>query len=340
MDSGPTYDAILIVSFGGPEKPEDVIPFLENVLRGRRVPRDRLLEVAGHYQRFGGVSPINAQTRELIAGLEAELRAHGLNLPVWWGNRNWHPLLPDTLAQMAAAGVRRALAFVTSAWSSYSSCRQYLENIDNARGAVGAGAPAIDKLRPFSDHPGFREAMADRVRAALVGRRDDAAVLYTAHSIPLSMASGCRYESELREAAAGVSSLAGVEQWQLVYQSRSGAPDQPWLGPDIGEALRALAAAPNTRDVARDVVVVPLGFLSDHMEVLYDLDVEARALCGQLGLRMVRAGTVGTHPRFLSMIRERIEDAIARGGAEPCDLDCCRVGRGANWLPGDPTRAR
>jgi len=303
------YDAVLVVSFGGPEKQEDVIPFLENVLRGRNVPRERMLEVAEHYKRFGGASPINAQTRRLIHALEALLAGAGVQLPVYWGNRNWHPLLSDTVRRMRDDGVRRAVAFVTSAWSSYSSCRQYLENIEHARAQCGDDAPRIDKLRVFYNHPGFIEATADRVAEAFgqvpASRRDTAELIFTAHSIPLAMAEGCDYESQLREACRLVAERLARTDWRLVYQSRSGPASQPWLEPDI---CRDLADA--ARRGAGDVVVVPIGFLSDHMEVIYDLDYEARRVCEAHGLSMVRSETVGSHPRFVSMIHELIMERI------------------------------
>lgn len=328
----PAYDALLVVSFGGPEGPDDVIPFLENVLRGRNVPRERMLEVAEHYQHFGGVSPINAQNRALIAALEQELRSHGIDLPIYWGNRNWHLLLPDTLREMAAAGIRRALAFVTAAFSSYSGCRQYLDNIAAAQAEVGPSAPRIDKLRVFYNHPGFILPMAERVREALEQippeRRSAAELVYTAHSIPCSMAQTSDYEVQLHEAARLVSAELGRPDAPLVYQSRSGPPTQPWLEPDIGDYLRARHEAG-----CRDIVVVPIGFISDHMEVIYDLDTEALAICRELGLNMVRAGTVGTHPRFVQMIRELIEErtrqtpplALGDRGPYPntCAADCC-----------------
>ena len=315
------YDAILIVSFGGPERREDVIPFLENVLRGRDVPRARMLEVAEHYYHFDGVSPINQQCRELIGALGARV-----SLPIYWGNRNWHPHLADTVRQMAADGVRRALGIATSAYSSYSGCRQYIENIAAARGAVGPNAPAIDKLPPFWRHEGFVAANAERAAAALAlipeGRRSAARLLYTAHSIPLSMAANCRYEEQLVETARRVSERAGHEEWALVWQSRSGPPAQPWLEPDILEHLRALA-----RNGVRDVVVSPLGFLSDHMEVMYDLDYEAAALCRDLGLNFVRARTAGTHPAVIAMLAELIEERQSGADLRLCAADCCPAPR-------------
>lgn len=331
------YDALLILSFGGPEEPDDVIPFLENVLRGKNVPRDRMLEVAEHYYHFDGRSPINDQNRELIAHLRAELAEHGFSLPIYWGNRNWHPLLADTVREMQSAGVRRALAFVTSAFSSYSGCRQYLEDIARAREEAGPDAPEIDKLRGFFNHPGFIETMAQRIGDAYAAipadQRDAAALIFTAHSVPLAMAEHSPYVRQLEEACALAASAAGRARWSLAYQSRSGPPSQPWLEPDILAVLRALPAAG-----VRDVVVTPIGFISDHMEVLYDLDTEAQALADELGLNLVRAATAGSHPRFVRMIRELIEERMQ--GAAPvtvgqlpaapcvCAPDCCPPPRG------------
>jgi ferrochelatase len=315
------YDAILIVSFGGPERSEDVIPFLENVLRGRNVPRERMLEVAGHYAHFGGRSPINDQCRELIGALR-----DAIDLPVYWGNRNWHPMLADTVRQMASDGIGRALGIATSAYSSYSGCRQYIENIAAARAAAGPGAPVIDKLPPFWSHPGFVEANADRVAAALARipeeRRDAARLVYTAHSIPLAMAATCRYEEQLLETARRVSARAGHDEWDLVWQSRSGPLTQPWLEPDILDHLRALA-----ENGVHDVVVAPAGFLSDHMEVLYDLDEEAAALCRERGLNFVRAGTAGTHPAVIAMLKDLIDARQATPEIPLCAADCCPAPR-------------
>ena len=336
--SSSPYDAVLLVSFGGPEKPQDVMPFLENVLRGKNVPEARVREVAEHYELFGGVSPLNAENRALLAALVAELTAHGPQLPVYWGNRNWHPLLADTLRQMADDGVRRALAFVTSAFGCYSGCRQYLEDIERARQSVGPEAPAVDKLRLFFNHPGFIEPMAERVAAGLAqvpeDRREAATLIYTAHSIPLAMAATCPYVEQLQEACRLVSQRAGHGRWELCYQSRSGPPAQPWLGPDVGDRILALHRAGRLRDV----VVAPLGFLCEHMEVVYDLDVELAALCDELGIAMVRAGVVGTHPRFVQMIRELIlervdpaRERLSLGDLGPspdcCPADCCVMRR-------------
>jgi protoporphyrin/coproporphyrin ferrochelatase len=332
------YDAILVTSFGGPERLDEVIPFLENVLRGKNVPRERMLEVAEHYYHFGGKSPINDQNRQLIAALELELAQHGPRLPIYWGNRNWHPMLADTLRQMKADGVRRALAFVTSAYSSYSSCRQYREDIARAQAAVGEGALVVDKIRAFHNHPGFVEAVVDRVWHALAmipeDRREAAHLIYTAHSIPLAMAQGCDYEKQLQETGRLVAEALGRKEWQLVYQSRSGPASQPWLEPDILDCLRKIKA----RGDSSDVVIAPIGFVSDHMEILFDLDTQARELCAELGLNMVRAETAGTHPRFIRMIRELIcerqdenEVRLALGVLPPrpdfCVQDCCPMPR-------------
>ncbi|MBA2705616.1 MAG: ferrochelatase [Blastocatellia bacterium] len=305
----PSFDALLVVSFGGPEGMDDVIPFLENVLRGRNVPRERLLQVAKHYELFGGLSPINEQNRQLIAALKKELAIQGPNLPVYFGNRNWQPLLADTLRQMRDDGIKNALAFVTSAYSSYSSCRQYLENIAEARGVVGENAPSVEKIRAFYNHPLFIEANVDHVRQAYqkipAAQRTNARLVFTAHSIPISMARNCDYAAQLEETSRLIASALGVEQWRLVFQSRSGAPAQPWLGPDIRDYLQELHAAGAT-----DVVVAPIGFVSDHMEIIYDLDTEAIARCRELGLNMVRAATAGTHPGFIEMIRELIIERL------------------------------
>ena len=330
------FDAILVVSFGGPEGMDDVIPFLENVTRGRNVPRERLEEVAHHYELFGGVSPINAQNRELIAALRIELDTHGIDLPIYFGNRNWDPFLTDALREMAGDGVERALAFFTSAYSSYSGCRQYREDIFNAQEAVGPGAPEVVKTRMFFNHPGWIEANADHVRTALdqlVGG-PDVHLAFTAHSIPVAMARACRYEDQLRESARLVAEAVGVTDTALVYQSRSGPPQVPWLEPDILDHLRAVAARGVT-----GVVIAPIGFVSDHLEVLFDLDVEAVETAAELGLNLVRAASAGTHPAFVAMIRELIEErldltserrVVGRYTAshDTCPTDCCLPGTG------------
>jgi len=301
------YDALLIVSFGGPEKREDVIPFLENVLRGRNVPRERMLAVAEHYYQFDGRSPINHQNRALIEALRA-----AVHIPIYWGNRNWHPMLADTVGQMKRDGIKRAVAFVTSAFGSYSGCRQYIEDIERAREMAGEGAPEISKIPPFSAHPKFIEAMTDRVRSAMA-QLPQARLVFTAHSVPVSMAESSPYVGELERASAAVARGVGKDEWKLVYQSRSGPPGQPWLEPDIGAYLR---------ESRSDVVIVPIGFLSDHMEVIYDLDTEARALSEELGIRMIRAGTAGTHPAMIEMIAEMVKQDHAR-----CAEGCCAAPR-------------
>jgi ferrochelatase len=297
------YDALLVLSFGGPEKHEDVIPFLENVLRGRNVPRERMLEVAEHYYHFDGRSPINDQNRALIAALTGVVK-----IPIYWGNRNWHPMLADTVRQMRDDGIRNAIAFVTSAFGSYSGCRQYAEDVERARAAVGDGAPNIARIRPFSAHPAFIEAMTDRVRAA-IAQVPEGRLIFTAHSVPVTMAQSSPYVDELNRACASVARGVGRDHWKLAYQSRSGPPGQPWLEPDICDYLR---------EIRSDAVIAPIGFLSDHMEVLYDLDTEARAVCEELGVKMARAGTVETHPAMVRMIAELIEQEPAL-----CPATCC-----------------
>ena len=322
----PPHDAILVLSFGGPEGPDDVLPFIENVTRGRGIPRDRMLAVAEHYLRAGGVSPINAQNRALIAALEAELAAKGPRLPVYFGNRHWTPYLEDTLRKMADDGVRSALAFVTSAFSSYSGCRSYREDLERARAAIGERAPAVHKLRVFFDHPLFLDAVTDRVQAAIASSPPDAAIVFTAHSVPTSMARTSRYEAQLHAAAAIVAERVGKAHYDLVWPSRSGPPTVPWLEPDIADHLRALHAAGT-----KHVVVSPLGFLSDHMEVIWDLDEAARAVADELGMGYVRAATPGTHPSFIAALRELIceqtEGAPRRAltvlGEGTCTAECC-----------------
>ncbi len=298
------FDAILVVAFGGPEGPDDVMPFLENVTRGRNVPRERLEEVAEHYALFGGVSPINGQNRALIAALGPELDAHGIDLPLYLGNRNWHPFLEDTLREMQDDGVTRALAFFTSAYSSYSSCRQYRENIAAAQAAVGPDAPEVLRTRAFYNHPGFVEANAEHVQAALADR-PQAQLAFTAHSVPLAMASRSRYEAQLAETTRLVAERVGADEHAVVYQSRSGPPQVPWLEPDVCDHIRSLAA-----QGVKDVVVSPIGFVSDHMEILFDLDVEAREAAAEAGIGFARAQTAGTHPAFVAMIRELVQERL------------------------------
>ncbi|MEP6461892.1 MAG: ferrochelatase [Frankiaceae bacterium] len=340
---GPPVDAVLLVSFGGPEGPAEVLPFLENVTRGRNIPRRRLLAVAEHYDALGGVSPINRQNRDLIAALERELAATGHPLPVYFGNRNWTPYLIDTVRKMASAGSRHAAAYVTSANAGYSSCRQYREDIAGAQAEVGESAPRITKLPHFFDQPGFVQPLARNVQEAL-GRipadlRGEAHLAFTAHSVPLSAAaaagpSGGAYVAQLRDTARLVADrVDGRHPWELVWQSRSGPPTQPWLEPDISNHLSALSAAG-----APAVVVAPIGFVSDHVEVVHDLDDEARHAADRLGLPFARAATVGTAPEFVRMIAELLREldepgTAAVGWGDPalrwtqCPANCCSAVR-------------
>lgn len=330
----PEYDGILYLSFGGPEGPDEVMPFLRNVVRGRDIPDERLQGVAEHYMHFGGVSPINGQNREVIAALEQELATNQIDLPVYFGNRNWHPMLSDTLTKMGEDGVRRALAVVTSAFSSYSGCRQYRENITVAQELIGDNHPDIDKLRVFYNHPLFVQAMADQIQVALDSlsvAMAETKLVFTAHSIPNSMADGCAYESQLRESARLIADQLGWSNWSLCYQSRSGPPTQPWLEPDVCDFLNEVAESGEDKAV----VLSPLGFLTDHMEVLFDLDIEANDVCAAKSLPMARAKTVGAHPSYIKMLRCLIEERI--GNREPlaigehppshdvCPTDCCLV---------------
>ncbi|KRB75880.1 ferrochelatase [Nocardioides sp. Root190] len=355
MPNPDPYDAVVLVSFGGPEKPEDVVPFLENVTRGRGIPRERLEEVGQHYFGFGGKSPINDQNKALIAALEEDLAAHGLDLPVYWGNRNWEPYLPDTVARMAADGVTRALCLVTSAYSSWSSCRQYRDNLAGALDALpeGATAPRLDKVRAYYNHPGFVTATADGVLDALSGLPDDvrdgARLVFVTHSIPTSMseASGpeggayvAQHLDVAQVVADAVAEATGVARsHELVYCSRSGSPQTPWLEPDVNDRLEELVGE------VPAVVLIPVGFVSDHMEVVYDLDTEALATAERLGLPARRAASAGTHPAFVTALRELVleraatergEDVVRpalgiRGPShDQCPLGCCGSGRPAS----------
>lgn len=345
------YDAILILSFGGPEKREDVIPFLENVLRGKPVPRERLLEVAEHYYHFDGISPINEQCRELITALRSELDENGVALPIYWGNRNWEPFLNDTILQMKKDGVRRVITYVTSGFSCYSGCRQYRENIAAALQQPGVDDLHVAKLRVFYNHPDFISVLSERVGAAL-GHFDETdrtsvRIAFTAHSIPMTMARTSDYEKQLKETCRLVAEALHIpeSQWDLVYQSRSGRPEDPWLEPDILDHLRSLKEAGTSK-----VVVSPVGFLSDHMEVLYDLDDEAKKFCEAEGIQMFRAGTPGNHPRFIGMIRKLIQERNCGASKEctglfpanhdVCPVDCCPApARPAHGRPGPPPAA-
>jgi protoporphyrin/coproporphyrin ferrochelatase len=331
-----SFDALLFLSFGGPEGPDDVMPFLRNVTRGRGIPEERLEEVAGHYQRLGGVSPINAQNRALISALEAEFAAHGVDLPIYWGNRNWKPYVADAVRSMRDYRVRRALVFVTSSTASYSACRQYRNDLRKARVVAGDGAPELVKLRHYFDHPGFVAANVDRVRAALASlpapHRDSARLVYTAHSIPDAMnassgpeANGLYRQQHLETARIVTAAVRGGDdaEFDLVWQSRSGALPVPWLEPDVNDHLKTVAA-----QGVRAVVVCPTGFVSDHVEVIWDLDIEARRTAAALGLEYVRAATAGTHPSFVTAIRELVEEQLdgsapkSMGQLGLCGIDC------------------
>ena len=298
-----TVDALLLLSFGGPEGPDDVMPFLRRVTEGRNVPDERLAEVAEHYYHFGGVSPINALNREIIANIERELASRGWDLPVYFGNRNWRPFVEDTVAQMARDGVRDALVFATSAWGGYSGDEQYREDIARARASVGEEAPELAKLPQFYNHPLFVEAFADAVRTAFeeipAPARDGARLVFTAHSVPLASSGRAVYEQQVREASALVAAAAGAEAFDVVWQSRSGPPSVPWLEPDVCDHIQALARAG-----ARAVVNCPIGFVSDHVEVVWDLDNEAKTLADSLGVAFARAKTPGPDPRFARMVVE------------------------------------
>lgn len=327
------YDAFLLVSFGGPEGPDDVMPFLENVLRGKNVPRERMLEVAEHYKNFGGVSPINEQNRQLLTAIESEFAANGVQLPVYWGNRNWTPYFAETLRKMRDDGCKRALAFFTSMFSCYSGCRQYRENIIAAQEEVGDGAPLIEKVRMGFNHPLFIATMADAVTesvASLGVASAEVDVMFTAHSIPMSMADHCDYEKQLIEASRLVADAAGTPNWRLVYQSRSGPPQQPWLEPDVCDAIVEADEAHKLTSL----VIAPIGFVSDHMEVLFDLDEEAAGICRQRGIAIARAATAGTSEKFVQMIRKLVEERISGADArealgnlgawhDVCPVDCC-----------------
>ena len=349
-DADP-YDALLLVSFGGPEGPDDVLPFLENVTRGRGIPRERLAEVGEHYHLFGGRSPINDLNRALLDAIRDELSAAGPELPVYWGNRNWDPYLRDAMAQMAADGVTRAACFMTSAYSSWSSCRQYRENLHAAAEAV-PGAPRLDRLRHYFNHPGFVDPVVDGVLAALADLPDDvrgrARLVFVTHSIPTAMndasgPDGGAYLAQHRDVAALVAervrgATGAAQGHDLVFCSRSGPPQQPWLEPDVNDHLEALA-----RDGEVAAVLVPVGFVSDHMEVVYDLDTEAVATAERLGLQVRRSATPAPDARFAAMIRELLLERAAAERGEPvtraavgeigplwdrCPVGCCANPRG------------
>ena len=306
--SGRPFDAVLVVAFGGPEGLADVRPFLAKVLRGRRVAPERVEEVATHYEQFGGVSPLTAITRRQLEGLKVHLADRGLNLPVYLGMRNWHPLLSDTLTAMAKDGVKHAIGFVCAPHRSYSSCTQYRENVVHARATAfdaGLGDVSVTYVGDWHTHDLFIETNARHVRAAIATLpsplRPAARVVFTAHSIPVAMAGAARYRAQLMESARLVAERLGVVDWALAFQSRSGRPEDPWLEPDICSYLRAERA----RGLAA-AVICPIGFVCDHIEVLYDLDTEAAQVCSEVGLPMARAATVNDDPMFLEMMADEV----------------------------------
>ena len=358
VSSGPV-DALLVLSFGGPEGPEQVMPFLENVTRGRGIPPERLAGVAEHYLHFGGVSPINGINRALIDEIAAELADRGEQLPVYFGNRNWHPFVEDTLAAMASDGIRRAAVFTTSAWGGYSGCAQYQEDITRARAAVGERAPELVKLRQFFDHPllveMFAEAVTDAAATLPESLRDKARLVFTAHSIPVRAANRCGpdlYARQVGYTAGLVAAAAGYDDYDQVWQSRSGPPQVPWLEPDVGEHLSVLAESGT-----RAVIVCPVGFVADHIEVIWDLDSELAEQAGELGIALARATTPNAQPRFARLALDLLDEVRTGGeparvvGAEPvpgygsslngrfCTADCeASAAAAVAASPGRPTR--
>ena len=341
MSAGP-FDAFLLVSFGGPEGPDDVMPFLQNVTRGKDVPPERLAEVAEHYQHFGGVSPINGHCRELLGAVAADFAMNGLDLPIYWGNRNWKPSLRDAIQQMADENRRRALIMTTSAYASYPGCRHYREDVFAAKAGI-TKAPVFTRIRHYFNHPGFIRPMVANTVAALDQLAEDAragaTILFTTHSIPMAMAYSAgpqgglyvqQHEEVARLVAEGVTEATGATYpWELVYQSRSGPPQVKWLEPDVGDRMSELHAAGTAA-----VVVVPIGFTSDHMEVVYDLDVELRGQADALGIGFARAGTVGAAPEFVAAIRDMVMERVnskmpdqrATLGDMGASFDLCPIG--------------
>ncbi len=315
-------DAVLIQSFGGPDAPRDVAPFLANVVRGRPVPASRLEQVASQYLSLGGVSPLNDLNRRLATRVASVFARRDSSVAVYVGNRNWRPYLADTMREMIAAGVQSAAVFTTSPYSSYSGCRQYMDDLDAAAGQLGSGIPQLKRVGPYFDHPGFLDPLADGLAEAAAALPGTVPVLMTAHSIPSSMASNCQYQSQLEYVAGEVATRSGVEasRTRLVYQSRSGSPSHPWLGPDIADAIDEATADHDT------VIVVPIGFVSEHMEVLYDLDVAARERALSRGARLVRTPTSGSDPRFAEMVFELVRRATSETTPRPwCGAGCCEA---------------
>ena len=320
MSSQTRFDSLFVVSFGGPERHDDVIPFLENVVRGKPVPRERMLEVAEHYYHFGGKSPINDQNKELIRALTANFTANGLELPVYWGNRNWHPLIAEALRKMQSDGVRRAAVFVTSAYGSYSGCRQYREDIGRALEATGITDIVFEKLPHFCLSEAFTTVMEERVRAAYAQVSGSAPLVFTAHSIPIAMAESSPYVEQLELSCRSVAAGVGCAEWSLAYQSRSGPPSQPWLEPDILTHLCGSC----TKPASKDVVVCPIGFCSDHMEVLYDLDTEGGGVVQRNGNENgASSNRAGSHPMFIDMIRAQVLEGATTPILDHCIAGCC-----------------
>ncbi|MCB0326985.1 MAG: ferrochelatase [Bdellovibrionales bacterium] len=332
-----SYDALLLLSFGGPEGPDDVMPFLNNVLRGKPVPEERKMEVASHYQAHGGISPINAQNRAMIAALRKAMSDQSMNLPIYWGNRNWKPYLKDTLAQIIKDGHKKILCYVTSAYSSYSGCRQYREDIAKALEELGDSSLQVDKIRSFFNHPLWIKVHQKRIMEKLQDIDPSIypklKILFTAHSLPLSMAQSCDYQIQLEDAAQEVSKGLPISQWQLCYQSRSGSPHVPWLGPDVCEAIDQI----DSKEI-QHVLVHPLGFVSDHMEVIFDLDQEAKDCAKKNELHFTRSKSPGTHPLMVELIVDLISEYLepshkraSIGALAPrdahCSPDCCKPRR-------------
>ncbi|MEH3142168.1 MAG: ferrochelatase [Mycobacterium kyogaense] len=323
-----SFDALLLLSFGGPEGPEQVMPFLENVTRGRGIPRERLASVAEHYLHFGGVSPINGINRDLMTAIEAELARRGTDIPVYFGNRNWDPFVEDTVAHMRDNGIRRAAVFSTSAWGGYSGCTQYQEDIARARAAAGPEAPQLTKLRQYFDHPLLVEMFADAIRDAAATLpeelRAEARLVFTAHSIPLRAANRCGpdlYERQVGYTSRLVAAAAGYTDFDQVWQSRSGPPQVPWLEPDVGDHLDTLAQAGT-----KAVIVCPVGFVADHIEVVWDLDSELAEQAEAAGIALARATTPNSSPRFARMAVDLMDELVG-------ELPAARVG-GPDPVPG------
>lgn len=305
-------DSLLLIAFGGPARPEEIRPFLANVTRGRRIPQARVEEVARHYERIGGRSPLNELTFKQAAGLSGELQREGIALPVFVGMRNWHPYLSETLGELAEKGCRRALAIILSSLQTEASWARYQENVAEARTRVGPDAPEVVYAPPWFDHPRFIEAEADRTRIALeavpAAQRSDTPLIFTAHSVPVAMAEGSPYVKQFTAASRLVAERLGLARWTIAYQSRSGSPMEPWLQPDIGEVIRELA-----RSGAQEAVVVPIGFVVDHVEILYDLDIEAREVAEGSGVRLHRARAVNDHPAFIAMLADLVKRGLSSG---------------------------